>query len=283
VRDFFAFVRERYSILLRRRSGQPGPWTHDPVLAKYRFCNVFREDDKTTMWFREHVREPLAQAADMRVLMATVIFRWFNRIATGKVLLEYNLFADWNASRARDVLKDLHPLITGAYVIRTPAGMNKLEGLISLISPMWDDRQKLYSEINGQTLENSCVVLQNRPGLGSFMAYEIVTDLRHTQLLSGASDVMSWANPGPGAARGLGLVLFGDAEEFSYSAQQDGEKLQRGMRHLLALAQGSEYWPAQWPSWEMREVEHSLCEFAKYCGAKEGRKLKQRFDQGPRG
>lgn len=267
---------ERYRILLRRRAGQTAPYTDDPILRKYRFCNVFREDDKTTVWFRENVRGPMAD--EPGVLLATIIFRWFNRITTAEVMHAHRLFTDWNPSRARAVLKDLHPLITGAYVIRTPTGMSKLDGLIALITPIWQAREQWQQTIAGcGSLEQACYQLQQLDGLGSFMAYEVVTDLRHTRYLRNASDIHSWANPGPGAARGLGHVLFSDPEEFRYDAAVDTERLQAGMRHLLALSLDSHYWPKTFPAWEMREVEHSLCEYAKYRGAQAGRKLKQRF------
>lgn len=50
--DFFAFARERHATYLRRQSGAPEPWTDDPILRKFRFTNVFRELDRTTVWFR---------------------------------------------------------------------------------------------------------------------------------------------------------------------------------------------------------------------------------------
>ena len=59
LKSYFGFVRERYRILLQRRAGKPKPWTADRVLQEHYFTNVFREDDKTTVWFREHIREPL--------------------------------------------------------------------------------------------------------------------------------------------------------------------------------------------------------------------------------
>ena len=36
------------------------------------------------------------------------------------------------------------------------------------------------------------------------------------------------------------------------------------MRRLLGLALSPVYWPPQWGRWEMRDVEHTLCEFDKY-------------------
>ncbi len=73
VTQFFATARERYRILLRRRARQPWPWTSDRIFRENRFCNVFREDDRTTQWFREHLRDPLSEQPD-RVLAATVGF-----------------------------------------------------------------------------------------------------------------------------------------------------------------------------------------------------------------
>jgi nuclear transport factor 2 (NTF2) superfamily protein len=79
--------RERESIRIKKESGDvPGPWTDDKILQDFKFCQVFREDDRTTRWFRSHIRENLRNDED--VLMATIIFRWFNLIETGRTLIE---------------------------------------------------------------------------------------------------------------------------------------------------------------------------------------------------
>jgi hypothetical protein len=36
------------------------------------------------------------------------------------------------------------------------------------------------------------------------------------------------------------------------------------MRKLLQLSRTGYNWPRRWPAWEMREVEHTLCEWDKY-------------------
>jgi hypothetical protein len=82
--EFWDFARERHSIYLRRAAGDPPPWTDDPVLRTYRFCNIFRELDATTAWFRRYVRDPMRSRPE--VLLATVLFRWFNRISSGEAL-----------------------------------------------------------------------------------------------------------------------------------------------------------------------------------------------------
>jgi alpha-glutamyl/putrescinyl thymine pyrophosphorylase clade 1 len=42
---FVSVMRERETIRLRRAQGLPRPWTADPILHSYRFCNIKREDD----------------------------------------------------------------------------------------------------------------------------------------------------------------------------------------------------------------------------------------------
>lgn len=43
------FIRERMSIWKKKQSGEKPPFTKDPVLATYRFCNIFRELDRQTI------------------------------------------------------------------------------------------------------------------------------------------------------------------------------------------------------------------------------------------
>jgi hypothetical protein len=83
------------------------------------------------------------------------------------------------------------------------------------------------------------------------MTYEIACDLRHTKLLQRANDIMTWAHFGPGGAKGLARVAGKDAGL-------------DGARELLKLSLNKKYWPREWPKWEMREVEHTCCEFEKY-------------------
>jgi hypothetical protein len=74
VTDYFTFITEHEAIRLRRAAGQPQRWTDDPILRDWRVCNVFREDDLTTAWFRDNVRSRLD---GVPVAFATV-FRFFN-------------------------------------------------------------------------------------------------------------------------------------------------------------------------------------------------------------
>jgi len=260
-KDFFKWIVDRHLIYLKKEKYRhPKPWTTDPIFLDYKFCNPFRENDKTTRWFRENFREK--NRDNPEVFMGTAIFRWFNYIPTGKTLLRNNLLIDWNTEKAKKVLGKKEKIITGAYVIRSPDGMSKLDGICWCIDNLKKKEYEAYNYIHDSfSLQKSTEYLAKFPFLGNFMAYEIVTDLRHTHLLEDAKDIMTWANVGPGARRGLNRV-YGRPIDY----KQKDEKFVREMQELLDSS--SCYPPLQHlsdcPALEMRDIEHSLCEFDKY-------------------
>jgi hypothetical protein len=312
VEAFFAFARERHAIYLRRKYNIFSPqmalaasaWTKDPILGKYRFTNVFRELDKTTVWLRENVRERYALGPEY-LLAATVIFRWFNRIATGEAIFSQGFlplttvagYCSFDAYMRTGDIGQLRapilsycgkgPYVTGSYIIKTPDGKSKLDGVLWCIEQFMKTGPKAAPTLPRWTLREAWEWLKEYPYMGPFMAYEVVTDLRWTPLMDKAGDIMTWANPGPGAKRGINRVRGADKDANISREQQIYE-----MQQLLERSTEGNNWPnprvpptihglpgsvvsrtnepSDWPAWEMREVEHTLCEFDKYERARRG-------------
>ena len=262
VEQYFALARERYLIRERRLAGQPWPWSDQEVFQKYNLCNVFREHDKTTVWFDKNIRSQLRGQA---VIEATVIFRWFNRIETGEII-KHLILDQWNSEEARILLEDVKPIVTGAYMIKTVTGKNKLEGFLQAV----DEALPILKSLEGKwepTLQGMHEQLVKVPYLGGFMAYEIVSDLRWTDVLGGARDIMSWANAGPGCVRGLSRIIYDTPRGmFTRNSQKSQDEMVEYMNVLLEMSQDDRLWPADWRQWEMREVEHWLCEYSKITG-----------------
>ena len=283
---FWRYLEERESIRIRRESRpDDGPWTDDPILQKYRFCNVYREDDKVTAWFRENVRDPLNEKQSEHVALATIIFRWFNTIRMGNELKSWLLGDAWWPG-GDEIVAHLNfkafdpPYVTGAYIIKTPNGMPKLDGVLWCIDQIPIDIGGKINDMRERPkigLQAVWEELRQYPYLGDFMAYEVVTDLRHTFLLDDAHDANTWANPGPGALRGLerlsdlpvGKLNRGSADVRWWAI---GE-----MQNLLETM--LDFSSFQWKKpFELREIEHGLCEFDKYERARLGEgKPKQVF------
>ena len=242
------------------------PWTDDPILQEFKFCQVFREDDRTTRWFAKHIREPLRD--DPKVLMATVIFRWFNLINTGRTLLEHDLLLNWDRKKAIEEITKQPKWITGSYIIKTPNRMDKVTGVAECISHMWSDRNYLISALltcvanEESSLEDTWNLLRDYPYMGPFMAYEVVTDLRWTHFLENADDILTWANAGPGAMRGLNRLT---GRDLSFSQRShDWNKEMNDLYEVMTKESPRIWFNRKDLPYEMREIEGGLCEFDKY-------------------
>jgi hypothetical protein len=126
-----------------------------------------------------------------------------------------------------------------------------------------------------QTIEGWTKYLESFHGWGGFLAYEVATDLRHTRYLCDAPDIMTWANPGPGAKRGLNR-LFGRPLKQEVSRSQAIEEMQAILSWSLkdmptwVRSDAKDFKRYPKPRLEMRDIEHSLCEVDKYLRVQTG-------------
>jgi len=59
------FIWEREAIRLARENGHSAPWTKDPVLAKYKFTNIHRSDDRVSQWIIDKLITPYLERSDL--------------------------------------------------------------------------------------------------------------------------------------------------------------------------------------------------------------------------
>lgn len=270
---FWYWINERQRIFLRKEAGEDPPWTTDEILRRYKFTNVFREQDRVTRELRKRVTGEEGPAV---LLWRICLFRMFNWPPTYDEFLRHGLVRSWRFSDAKQTLRRLHlsgeKIFTGAYII-TNAGRPepKYEVVAEALTEIWEyNRAGLAKRIaREQSIEYATRKMMQFPLIGKFVAYEIATDLRHTPLLSGAKDKMTWANAGPGARRGLNRIFRGQPKEHVSAEQHLGE-----MCKLLSIAPknlDSEIFTLkQIGTFELRDIEHSLCEFDKYMRVKNG-------------
>ncbi|KKK87677.1 hypothetical protein LCGC14_2750830, partial [marine sediment metagenome] len=56
VERFWAFIKERQEIWHKRFIKKiASPWTKDPILKEYKFCNVYRSLDRGTQYVRQNI------------------------------------------------------------------------------------------------------------------------------------------------------------------------------------------------------------------------------------
>ena len=70
------WIHEREAARLRRAAGKSPPWTDDPILQEWSFCNVRREDDRVTRWIATNWRGPKCDDPDL--WFAMVLARFVN-------------------------------------------------------------------------------------------------------------------------------------------------------------------------------------------------------------
>src|SRR5438128_138100 len=93
------FIAEREEIRRRREAGEPPPWTDDPVMREWRFCNVRREDDRVTRWIAANWRGPNADNPDLWFPMCVARFvNWPDTLA------EIGFPVPWDAERFLEVM-----------------------------------------------------------------------------------------------------------------------------------------------------------------------------------
>ena len=262
---FWYWIQERHQMYRRRFEwNHPKPWTDDPILRDHRFTNVFRELDAGTVWMRENLTEPNRDRPFPEILLNCSWYRLFNLIATGEFL---GWQSDWDVEAISSKLQARKdggtPIFTHAHVVRGENGLPKALSISQVVEEIWCRSNSILKTVREEcTLESMFRELKKVYLIGDFMAYEITTDLRHTPVLEDAIDIMTWANLGPGAVKGI--------RRLGYNTR-DGAG---AMRELLSHAPKN--LPSDFPPLEMRDMEHSLCEFDKYCRVKfnEGAKLR---------
>ncbi len=282
INRFRKFVHKRYAIYMKYKiwNFAKDDLTDDPILKKYKFTNVFRELDTGTIWCRQHIREPYANHKELFFNIA--LYRMYNRITTAEVI---GFIDNYPTSNTEQKIRELRtsgmPIFTGAHM--TTGSVSKGDKIYQMFNTcanyLWEHRRELEPK-PGDTLKQAFDRISGKsPGVGPFIAYEIITDLRWTRYLKDSEDIMYWANPGPGAQRGIKRVYSlpvkyakTDRARIDSSYPSDYDGMIRVMRYLLSIMNISrDYVPLtdttvmrSMPNMEMRDIEHSLCEFDKY-------------------
>lgn len=273
------WVREREDIRIKKEEFKlpQSQWTKDPILAKYRFCNVRREDDRVTRWIDENIRRPYAGHPYLWLMLC--IARQINWPETLNELrlrgaMPHKIFP---VERFIKVLNDRadadKKVYTGAYIITAPniSGSSKAQYIAEIvIGGLWE-RRELFARVLGEphtwqkgfkcpTLESVHSKIMVTKGWGQFTAYQAVVDMRFSGILENASDRDSWAAAGPGTIRGLNRLQGRPLEHRLNQGVALGE-----MRQIYRELRRHTLIP-----FDFSDVPNILCETDKYLRVKNG-------------
>jgi hypothetical protein len=209
---YWRFAFERQRSFERRVAGEPWPWTDDPILQEYKFCNVFRAADRVSQYMIRDVCYHAEPCSPEDRIFQIVAFRTFSKIETWRgvhdFLGRYPTLGDLSDGRFGATLEHVKRkngrLYTGAFILcATDAYGQVLKHLnhVELFRHMFLHDALGERLLAAKSLREIYDLLHAYPLMGDFMSYQTATDLNYSNLVNFSENEFTQA--GPGALRGI--------------------------------------------------------------------------------
>ena len=218
---YWRFAAERQRIFEQRLDDPIGPWTDDPILRRFKFCNAFRASDRVSQFLITRViYHPAARDLPAEdVFLRIVLFRLFSKESTWEALeqatggLRRETFDVDMLGGVLDNLREEGPIYTAAFILCAHDAYGqgiKHRNHLELVRRMFKPGALGAKLGTASSLEDVYDALCTWPMIGPFMGYQLAVDLNYSNHL--AFDEDDFTVPGPGAVRGLRKVFsdFGD-------------------------------------------------------------------------
>lgn len=209
---YWYFASERQGSFERRVAGRPWPWTADPIIQEYKFCNVYRAADRVSQYMIRDVCYHDEECTVEDRLFQILAFRTFSKIETWRnihrLLGHFPTLDDLGSGSLTRALEDTKQqnggLYTGAFILcAADAYGRSLKHLnhIELFRHMF-----LQDSLGERILEAKALLeiydlLHRYPLMGDFMSYQIAIDFNYSELVNFSEN--EFTQPGPGAIRGI--------------------------------------------------------------------------------
>ena len=207
---YWHFAVKRQEVFFRRLEGCPPPWTHDSILARFKFTNAYRASDRVSQYLIRNVIYDGSQSLE-EVFFRTLLFKMFNKIETWELLkavvgdIEYSSYSFDAYDRVlSQALVAGRAIYSAAYIMPSAGRVfryaKKHRNHLKLIERMMED--ELPQRIAGaHTMRDAFGLLRSYPSIGDFLAYQFVTDLNYSEVTDFSE--MEFVVPGPGALDGI--------------------------------------------------------------------------------
>lgn len=290
---YWYFTSERQRVFEKRAAGERGPWTDDPILQEYKFCNVFRAADRVSQYMIRDVCYHDEPSGDDDRLFQITAFRTFSKPETWdniRAFLGHQPTLDDLASgrftKAIEHAISLQDTIyTGAFILcanNAYGQSKKYLNHVELFRHMFLADGLGPKLMKAPSLQAVFELLRSYPLMGNFMAYQTAIDLNYSDLLN--FDENDFTVPGPGALRGMQKVFedlgdYSPAEIIQWMVGRQDEEFAR-----LKLP------PATLFGRKLHAIDcqNLFCETDKYCRvavpelASARKRIKARFSETPK-
>jgi hypothetical protein len=269
VEGFWKFCSLRQEAYWLRQKNERHP---DPAF-RFHFCNVYREADRGTLYFREQAErhlhgdrfEKLSQ-----LIWYSVAYRLLNRLDTFKDFggLPHREDSTRWLRFLRERMQGGHKIFTGRHL---NIGFEKYQGALQHVL---DHDGDLTNMVRSSLYLNGVVkAFETIPGVGTFFGWQLTCDMLEGGRLDRVQDADKWVHLGPGAwnalklifpeakrseSVGLAIELWKTQRLYAYDPSEPRHAGDEAGKYALVP-------PPQAPGpMSLKNVEHALCEYARY-------------------
>jgi len=268
--ELVEFVHEREQVRLNRDSGFLQPYTLDPILSKYRFCNVHRKDDRVSKWLIKNYYRNLSGDVWFRALLARLINWPPTLLYLMDNLVIPHRAEDFNAYLFIEAMKELEAkkekVYSSAYIVYPTMvkGNTKSVNLCEyIIKPTIHMASQMRGAVASNSIKYTTETLATAFGIQSFIAGQVSADLTYLRnQLDSAIDLYSWAPMGPGSQRGLNR-LYQRTINKKFTEERFNQELTE-IRSILIDSNN------KLKDLTLHDCQNIMCEFDKYQRVKTG-------------
>lgn len=287
---YWQFAAKRQEIFFKRLQGEYAPWTSDPIMQLFKFTNAYRATDRVSQYLIREVIYKGDQRPD-EVFFRTILFKLFNKIETWQLLTKYFgevRYSDYSFNSFDKVLTEAKKkgisIYSSAYIMasgREAFGFDmKHRNHLKLVESMLVNNLPEKVQIC-ENMETLYMILKSYPTIGSFLAYQLATDINYSMLTSFSE--MEFVKAGPGAQDGI-RKCFSDMGDYS---EEDIIKMMCENQSSEFERLGIEFKSLWGRPLQLIDCQNVFCEVDKYSriahpeitGISDRKRIKQKFKQ----
>ncbi|MBD2439802.1 nucleotide kinase domain-containing protein [Nostoc sp. FACHB-110] len=268
---YWRFAALRQEVFFNKIKNLSQPWTDDPIIQTYKFCNAYRASDRVSQYLIKNIiYDNSRNKNEEEVLFRIFLFKIFNKIETWEYIeskLDNHItLKSFNFNLYSQILQEAkdsgYSIYTSAYMSCASKKFgyeNKHQNHLSLIDKIIFQDRIIADIVKSKSLQEVFNIIQEYPLLGKFMAYQLATDINYSEIIN--FDENSFTIAGPGAERGINKCFIDkrdktNAEIIHWMVENQEQEFERLGLNFQTL------WGR---SLKAIDCQNLFCETDKYC------------------
>ena len=266
---YWYFACERQNIFLKKKNGEPAPWTNDEILQEFKFCNSYRVSDRVSQYLLKNVIYNGKKYTDADMIFRIILFKLFNKESTwelleneiGDITLSSFYFNKYSQILEK-AINNGQKIYNDAYISCANKAFGydrKHENHLALLEKMFLKDHIDTKIINSKNMEEAFNIIKSYPLIGNFMAYQLITDINYSNVVDFSE--MEFTVAGPGSERGIKKCFISTGglskeEIIKYMCKNQEKEFKR---------LGLDFKPIGNRLLQLIDCQNIFCELDKYC------------------